>query len=422
MSFGRALDLSMSLRLGCGQQVSGRILGAHPMAKEIRVHVDTLEYTRQGVRTRERIPLEVSQHNRAVLVRPERIVPFAVGYAGFPEASAFPGPPVLALMQALVGASEDGPVYQIFGHTDVSKSEGEDKTLTDLRARAARALLIADVDEALAVRALDSWDERCTQVMLRALRCDPGMVDGLIEGGSKQAIRRFQERYSDGIFHANAAVACEPRLSSLRTDGELDDDTLQALVEAYVVSFSPGIPPDGLHPTAPVAGCGSFNRVAAAPESPLNRRVSLVGYPSTPAHPESAPCSAGDAAPCAVVDDAPLRCMWYREHVRDRDPRFSQHRHFSSAWLSLPDGRYLLSALTTVPDDEDVTFEVFLAPEPVDETAGEPSLGPALSGPLASTPERGVAQVIWTPPDDFAPNAEGRLPGSEARQKKNNKT
>lgn len=78
------------------------------MAKTTRVHVDTLKYTRQGLRTRAGIPLHVSHHNKIVIVRPERVVPFAAGYAGFPEASAFPGPPVLSLMRTLADAAGEG--------------------------------------------------------------------------------------------------------------------------------------------------------------------------------------------------------------------------------------------------------------------------------------------------------------------------
>lgn len=384
------------------------------MAKTIRVHVDTLKYTRQGLRTRAEIPLHVSHHNKIVIVRAERVVPFAAGYAGFPEASAFPGPPVLALMRTLGDAAGEGVAYQVFGHTDAAKSEAEDKTLTDLRARATRAVLIGDIDEALAVRESAPWDDRCVQVMLRALRCDPGKIDGAMKDASKQAVLRFQERYVDNVFHARSSLPHERRFPTLRTDGELDADTHQALVEAYVVTFSPGVKSEDLHPAAPIAGCGAFNRVVPSP-SPLNRRVTLIGYPSQPDHPESAPCTVGDAAPCAVVYDELQRCSWYTEHVRDRDPKFSQHRHFSLAWLLMPDGRYLLSALTTVPDGEDVTFEVFAAPEPITgEAAG--ALGEMLSDPVTGTPERGVVQVVWTPPEGFAPSAEGRLLREDAER------
>ena len=34
---------------------------------DIRVHIDTLEYTREGLKSREPIPLQVGQHYRVVL-------------------------------------------------------------------------------------------------------------------------------------------------------------------------------------------------------------------------------------------------------------------------------------------------------------------------------------------------------------------
>lgn len=387
-----------------------RIIGL-AMAKTIRVHVDTLEYTREGLRTRQGVPLHVGHHNTVVLIRPQRRRPVPAGYAGFPEASAFPGPPVLALMQSVIDAADPSAVYQVFGHTDLARSEADDKSLTDLRAKAARSILVGDIDEALAVHDSSPWDDRCIQVMLRALRCDPGRIDGVLADASHQAIRQFQERYGDGVFHARSCLPQPRRIDSLRTDGVLDDDTRQALVEAYVVSFSPGVGPGNLHSIAPVAGCGAFNRVVAE-SSPLNRRVTLLGYPSQPEYPESAPCALGDARPCAVVYDRPIQCSWYMEHVLDVSPSQSQHRHFSLAWLPLADGRFLLSALTTVPDGEALTFEVFAAPQPIVGDVRGP-LGEVLSEVLTATPERGVAQVAWTPPAGFAPNGEGRLPGTD---------
>jgi len=201
------------------------------MAKTIRVHVDTLEYTRQGLRTRAGVPLHVSHHNKIVLVRPEQVVPFAAGYAGFPEASAFPGPPVLALMLHLADAAREGAAYQVFGHTDAAKSEAEDKALTDLRAKATRAMLIGDIDEALEVRESAPWDDRCVQVMLRALRCDPATRTRRTRGRlltTNSTLVELRRRASSGL------AGLKPRLErSLKDVGRRSLLRLKIRLEAF---------------------------------------------------------------------------------------------------------------------------------------------------------------------------------------------
>lgn len=376
------------------------------MARKVRIHIDTLEYTRQGLKTRQPVPLEVGQHNQLVLVRPDRLTPEPSSYAGFPAGSSFPGPAVLALALRIKQTDTTDGVFQIFAHARPDGSESDAKTLTDERGRAAYALLVGDIDEGLATLEAGDWDEHCTQVMLRALRCDPGPIDGNIEDESVAALRRFQQRYMDGVFHTAGAL---PRFELL-ADGELNSDTHQALVEAYLLAFSPALDEGAFHPKAPVAGCGGFNLVVDAPGAALNDRVSLIRYVGSPPHPDSAPCTTGDPGPCAVVDDALQRCMWFREHVRDPHPKQARHEHFLPMWRRLEDGQYALTVLTTVPDDEEVVFEVLTASVAVDGSSIDPAkAGPTLSEELRTHPHRGVARVTWTPPPSFVPDGRGRI-------------
>lgn len=64
----------------------------------LRVEVDSLEYTRTGLRTREPLPLQVGRHNQVVLVRPARVRSVAASHAGFPVDGSFPMPAVLSLV------------------------------------------------------------------------------------------------------------------------------------------------------------------------------------------------------------------------------------------------------------------------------------------------------------------------------------
>lgn len=382
---------------------------------DIQVHIDTLEYTREGLKSREPINLQVGQHNRVVLVRPDRVPPVPASYGGFPSDSSFPGPAVLSLMRRVHADHLGQHIYQVFAHADGSGSDSENKTLTDRRANAAAALLVGDVDALVATWQDEAWDDTTFQVMLRALGCDPGSIDGVLGEVTTAAVESFQQRYNVRDYIEASSLDAQPRFESLEVDADLGPVTKEALVESYALAFSPAVAPDSLHPTRPANGCAGFNHAVEDPTSELNRRVSLLVHPAAPEHLDSTPCTPGDPQRCPVVDDSSLGCMWYREHVRETDPANAQHEHFSPSWLQLPNGRFMLSVLTTVPEDEAVTFEVWRSAEPVDDTShASPSFfDEPLSESITINPVRGVAQIVWEPPDAFAPSEAGRVETTE---------
>ena len=389
-----------------------------------RVHIDTLEYTRQGLRTRQAIPLQVGQHNRVVLVRPTRQPAIAASYAGFSPNLSFPGPAVLSSLlhdhlaaDGLLPFAERlaaGQQLQLFAHTDATGSEADNKTLSDQRAACVFAMLTRDVEEVLRIADAEQWGPELQQVMLRALDCDPGPIDGVFEDLTRSAIESFQAAYGQRAYHPGDEPLLVPELA---VDGNLGPDTHDALIDAYVSRFSPRLSPDAFVAKAPANGC-AFHNPAVVPDEAANRRASLVVHPSPPAHPDAIPCTTGDAMACPAVEDAAKQaCMWYREHVIEVPFEKARHHHFLPSWLKLDNGKYMLSVLTTVPDGEDVEFQVFASKEPGDGVdLPDPSfhlhdIGEA----IVNRPIHGVAQVVWEPPPDFAPEKDGRAVGPSGR-------
>lgn len=390
----------------------------------VRVEADSLVYTRTGLQMRQPLALHAGRHNQVVLVRPPRVRSVAASHAGFPVEGSFPLPAVLSLvlfehegnLEGLFrGPAPREGVYQIFAHADPSGGDDHNKILTDRRAAAMTALLTGDATTMVSIAREESWGTDLQQVMLRALGCDPGPIDGKVGSLTTHAVTQFQEQYSSGRFHSRPSAGAPP--SPLEASGTLDRATVDALVEAYTVFHSPHVPRSSLHPSHPHNGCAAFNRVVPDGYA-ANRRVSLVVYSELPPHPQSIPCTPGDAAACPALDDGAGPCLWFREHVHDAQPEEVRHHHFRLAWLELDNGSFLLSALTTVPDAEEVEIEVLSASEPVDgETLHDPTavLG-SVGASLVCKPVHGVAQVMWTPPPSFAPAIDGRIEDDQGRR------
>ena len=387
---------------------------------EIPVHIDTLEYTREGLRTREPLAMQVGAHNRIVLVRPKRAHAFAATFCGFSPNSSFPGPSILSLLlhpqrlgrtpQVLIDLSDTSRL-QLFGHADATGSEVANKELSDRRAQVVHAMLVGDLDTLLRVSEDEAWGTPCDQVLLRALGCDPGPIDGKHEELTAAATTRFQERYVARTYHRDDQA---PRLPELEVDGVLGSQTFEALLDAYLHRFSSWTDESKFLPAGAV-GCAAFNPASKTSTDAENRRVSLAVYAATPAYPESAPCVEGNPDACPIVaQGVPASCMWYREHVIDPEPPKALHHHFLPSWLLLTNEKYMLSVLTTLPDGAEVVFEVFASADRVTVPERRPTsmtnAWPTVE--IIGKVQGGVAQVVWDPPDQFAPGEDGRVAGS----------
>ena len=366
---------------------------------DVHVPIDSLEYTRQGLRTRDPIDLQVGENNRVILVRPERVRPVGDGRAGFSHDSSFPLPATLSIFWEFKTPRSvfrhlphgrtvptTGRVFQVYAHSSESGDEDYNKGLTDRRAAVAISLLRADVEAFKAELAASGYETlEYHQVMLRVLGCDPGPIDGEPGDLTEQATAMFQRRYAAGDFHRHTPAEPQNR-EPFPEPGVLDDTTLAALVEAFVVANGAHVEETALHPTHPAHGCSEFNRLADEPLA--QRRLTLLARTSLPQHSELAPCTA-EASACAVVDDEPYRCLYYREHVHGRNDLFDP-RFFDPRWLALPNGHFFLSALTTLPDDAAVTFRIY-------DTEDGIEFGETLSAELSGIVKLGVAMVVWAP-------------------------
>ncbi len=225
-----------------------------------------------------------------MLVRPERRTPIGDGRGGFQHDSSFPLPATLSVFwhprtplsvfRHLPSPVEHSPtdgVFQLYAHAAASGDDDYNKGLTDRRAAVGLALLRADVDafkEELAASSYESLEYR--QVMRRVLGCDPGPIDGDWGTLTEQAVAFFHRRYEAGDFHRHTpatALHTEPFPES----GELDDVTVNALIEAFVVANGGHVPAENVHPSHPEQGCSEFNSLKDA-EDWEQRRLTLVSY------------------------------------------------------------------------------------------------------------------------------------------------
>lgn len=380
-----------------------------PSMKIHKIHADSLEYTPQGLRMTEPLPLKVGDHNRVVIVRPKRLDAVHVGLGAFALDSAFPTPGVLmatlrpsfsSLLEKLFGQPDKKSIYQIYGHASASGDDAHNKQLSDRRAKVVAAFFTGDVEMVEAIAKDDQWSVLQWQVVLRVLRCDPGPIDGEVGPLTEAATKLFQQEYREGVFHRH--LEAQPRDRELADDGKIGPATEAALIDAYVTACSPHLEQAQMHPTHPVVGCSEFNRVSEEPPE-LNRRVSVVVHQELPPFHDRAPCTEGDHSVCPLDDRDPLvRCPWYRAHVEDPTPKEVKHLHFDLRWLPLADGRILLSALTSVADGTPVSFQVFRSkPVAHPDEVGAHNLAEPLGEELSATVRAGVAFALWEPPESF---------------------
>jgi len=333
--------------------------------------------------------------------------------SSFPTAAVVPG-----LNYALEAAQDDPRQrFGVFGHCDVSGGDAANKALSDRRAQAMLSLLTADLPIFERVAETEDWGIDAYQAMLRALGCNPGAIDAQSGTMTKDAIRAFREEYNEGVFHASGVRSREH--GDLPRGDALNGATKATIRDAYHGQHCVDIGRNRFAgPDA--SGCGEFNPRGLDDQD--DRRVTLVLHGDDPPLPAEYPCIESDHTACTLDGRDVQRCRFYREHVDEQPHEEIELPFWDFQWLRTPHGNAHLSALTVLPDTDEVEFRVFLwtGSRPTSDSgpghadlSGHVELA-ILSGLIRS----GVAYAQWRPPegyDPFDPQAWFRRP-EEQRQ------
>lgn len=320
--------------------------------------------------------------------------------------SAFPSAGILLHLeqvQRALGEETDARIA-VFGHTDVKGSEAHNKRLSERRAKAALAMLKRDVDLFDSVAEDDTWGTRQYQVMLRALGCNPGAIDGVEGEMTKSAVRGFQRGYNENVYHRDPDSPSRAH-EDLVVDGLLGPKTKAALRDAYVVSSSCRVDDSRLS-DPPSVGCSELNPISDRDEENRRVMIALIG-PEGPRRSDY-PCVEGDVGACPRAGDDKTRCLFYRRYFKEYE-ELDTAPFFDFRWLREMSGAVHLSALTPLPDGP-AQFTIYRYDSPIvspmpSSQGGEPR--PSLLGEeldvVRGEIRGGVAYVRWTPPDDFDP-------------------
>ena len=354
----------------------------------------------------DRLTLPIDETHRVVIEPPPPAPTSSFRGAIFGASSTFPTAAITPLLR-LAQEWADEPSNRdlalgVFAHADPSGGEQSNKELSDHRARAVFALLTGDLDAFERVAEQSSWGTAEQQSMLRALGCNPGAIDGIVGPLTRAATQLFRREYSTDVFHANT----RPRKYGALGEGDtLDAETRAALLDAYHAEYAVEVPAERFFGPR-FMGCGEFNPLAADPSASGGRRVSLVQYGKDRPRAIDFPCVLDDASACAIDDGGVRRCKFYRETVGEESLDMPLP-FLDYEWLQTPHGGAHLSALTALPDCDDLEFSIELQQGPAtpeDSDYGPPR--PPRGVQLARVPgmvRRGVAYALWSPPAHYDP-------------------
>ena len=330
------------------------------------------------------------------MTRPERARPIGDGRGGFPHDSSFPLPATLSVLWHLrtphsvfrhlphgQTVSATDRVFQLYAHATASGDDDYNKGLTDRRAAVALSLLRADVDTFKAELAASGYESlEYQQAMLRVLGCDPGPIDV----GNRRSHRA--SHFAPAPLPSRRLPPALPRRAWAprpipRARGPRRQDLCRP--RRGVCRRERWACPRSRH-ASNASGPRLLEFDQLTDDELAQRRLTLITHAFVPEYSERAPCTTDDAGACALVDKEPFRCMWYREHVHGRTDAYTPS-FYDPRWLALPNGRFFLSALTTLPDDAPVTFRVF-------DTTDGIALGEPLSVELSGVVKLGIAAVV----------------------------
>jgi hypothetical protein len=214
------------------------------------------------------------------------------------------------------------------------------------------------------------------------------------------ATKAFQQAWNDNEVLPEGTSRVQ---GDLDVDGKFGDQTRAALREGYVGLVEANV--DESRFMAPkLAGCVSFNQLGRTDAE--NRRVVVAFFGGEKPAPTNFPCKDGDFHACTVDDKAPMRCKFYRKHVRET-PAPPPIPFFDFEWIR--NGKVVhLSALSTLPEGK-ATFTVYkvdahkLPKTSPDSSNGQPKPDGQVIAKVDGKIVGGIAFAQWTPEGDYDP-------------------
>lgn len=333
---------------------------------------------------------------------------FHLPTGAFGRGSAFPAPGVLPFVRELHRQAEQlgSSRIVVFGYADTQSAGPAAKKVSERRARAVLALLQRDLDAFDALAKADGWGLWQYQAMLRALRLNPGAIDGREGPLTGDALRVFQKAYGEGAYH-EAQDAPPRRGGKVPVSGTLTDETRAAIRDAYLACLPRGLPASCFARPA-FAGCGGLGHAASADVPP---RYASVAFVEDVQRCGTFPCKEGAPAACPASPGPPRFCTFWRKHFRwerglpPGEPFYDMH------WLRDRAGDTWMSALTRLPDQPHVRFTILRwqekLPEKMPSSSEAPEKGqkePPVSvvAEVDGAIRGGVAWARWRP-EGFEP-------------------
>lgn len=231
----------------------------------------------------------------------------------------------------------NGGKVALFGHTDATGQDTDNKQLSERRARFVHALLIGGFGEWESLHSTENWGVEGTQVLLKDLGFDPGGVDGIDGPRTRSAVEAFQKE------------------QGLPADGICGTGTRESLFRAYMRACeAPALEARYFEDLdqKPYMGCGESNLFQDIPgECAENRRVTLVLLKSCKAFPNHFPCRQGDIQPCrkqaarkGARRHPGYKCLFYDQMVETENGRGGASGRIVDAFFESEDGTRLEAA------------------------------------------------------------------------------
>jgi hypothetical protein len=348
-------------------------------------------------------PLRLAKHHRFVVMPPPSHPTISYPSSIFAIESALPTAAIGDITKVAQESADRDPSvrFAIFGHTDLRDDADANKLLADRRARAVFGVLTGDWDEFRAAVEDEPLELAAYQMMLRVLGCNPTAIDG--EGGAQTsiAIASFRRAYNTDVWHDEGRARA---YGDLPEGDTLDDATKHAIVDAYHAELAGKL--DAARFVGPKhVGCGEFNPLGASDAE--NRRVTLTVFGQGAPKDEEFPCVHGDAGACQIEGSGTFKCRFYRERIAEKDIEHELSAFWDSDWMRTTTGKTHLSALTHLPDCNDVKFVVRVVeggrqPEDDDGRGPAPAHGEVVAE-LKGLVRAGVAYALWDHGEGYDP-------------------